>query len=558
MTKKLPFAIGADPEFTYVNNNVRYSALDIMTNFHKDKNPFVEQGGKIMGYHIGEAGTIGWDGHDSSGEVRPKESTDPRKVTENMRILLKAAHDCMPTAEMKTTSLWMSIGGHIHLEARDYDEKTPKMQKIIQRALASLAIPLLANENPINSEIRREKGNGYGDILDARTNGITYEFRPLTAEWITTPEICNATLAYLAVCWNEIYNHPERIESFAEIIAKTDEQIRAIQEIVIDEYGALTEGLINRIKKHVRKFELYEQYKTECEYIFDIKRVKTAKEKVDFDIVRGWNFENTKETNFTPSIKQLTNKKETAKKLKNLNLDLINAYLQIYWTNERNMEKVARQIGDTTIAWNWALKNRYYLMPLPKGVPEPIMMTGKQEYLHGIEMIKTTGDYEKVKAIMKNGMELFAGKDNFKRTYVNLVEGKTETDEQKSVIIGIPYATREEKGDIKQIIELIHKHEAGKLKKRYLESPKDMNLERDHAVFKEGLLIEAIRQAEIPQPKTPETKRATNSDKAEQIINNRNIPQTNGITTDIMFADETDALTQETIETTLTEELPQF
>lgn len=544
---KLPFAIGADPEFTYINNNVRYSALDIMSEFHKNKKPFVEQGGRTMGYYIEKAGTIGWDGHDSSGEVRPKEDTDPQKVTDNMRILLKAAHDCMPTAEMKTTSVWMSIGGHIHLEAKEYGDKTPKMQKVLQRALASLAIPLFANENPINAEIRREKGAGYGDILDARANGITYEFRPLTAEWITTPEICNATLAYLAVCWNEIYHHPERIESFAEIIAKTDEQIRAIQEIVIDEYGAMTEGLINRIKKHVRQFELYEQFKTECEYIFDIKRVRAAKEKVDYDIVKGWNFEKTKETNFVPSIKQLTNDKETTKRLKNLNLDKINDYIQIYWTKDRNMEKVARAIGDTTIAWNWALNHRYYLIALPKGIPDAIMINGKNEYLHGTEMIKTEGDYNKVKQIMESALQHFAGKEDFKRTYVNLKEGKTETDEHKSIILGITYTARETPEGLKALIELIHKNESGKLKKKCLESPKDLNLPKEHELYKEGLIVVAMKEAEEPpKEKQPQQKEAKNVARAQQIIQEREIPTINGLTVENMFIDELNALEAET------------
>lgn len=546
MTKELPFAIGADPEFTYVNNNARYSAYDIISTFHKDKKEFKEQGGRVMGYHIEKAGTIGWDGHDSSGEIRPTQATTPQEVTENIRALLKAAHECMPAAEMKTTSLWMSIGGHIHLEAKEYLEKNTKTQKIIQRALSSLAIPLIANENPINIEIRREKGNGYGDILDARANGVTYEFRPLTAEWITTPEICNATLAYLAVCWNEIYYHTDRIESFSEIIAKTDQQIRAIHEIVIDEYGALTEGLINKIKTHVRKFELYEQYKTECEYIFDSKRIKTAKEKVDFDIVRGWNFENTKKNNYVPSIKNLTNEKSTTKKLQNINLDPINSYLQIYWNKERNMEKVVRKIGDTTIAWNWTLKNRYYFTPLPKGIPEPIIVNGKNEYLYGTEMIKTKGDYKIVKELMTQALLSFEGKDEFRRTYIDLKKGKTETDENRSIIIGIPYKTRENNEGFQRIIELMHDNETQKLESKYLEGEEDLNLSETDPNHKRGLIVEAIEKAQtqIKKPR-PQPKTQTNATHAQMIIEERAVEAAITTTQERLFVDEALALTTE-------------
>ena len=510
---KLPFKIGADPEFSFVNNNTRYSAYEIISRFCKDRKEF-RTDGRTMGYQINEAGTLGWDGHAPSGEIRPKENSDPKEVTKNIGELLREAHKCMPQAEIKTTSLWMSIGGHIHLEAKEYANKSQKHQKLLQRALASLALPLLANENPINVEIRREKGTGYGDILDARVNGITYEFRPLTAEWITTPEICNATLAYLGVVWNEIYNHPERIEQIAEIIAKTDQQARALQVIIVDEYGALSEGLINRIKKHVRTFELYEQFKNECELIFDTKRVKALKEKVDFDAVKGWKFKNDK-TQTMPKIKDILDEKQTKERLKNINLDEIMNYLQIFWANERNMEKVARKIGDTAIAWNWSMEHRYFLTSLPKGIPSPIAINGKGEFLTGTEMIKTKADHEVIKQLMQTAKHQFEQREEFKRTCINLKEGKTETDEHRSIVIGVPYKTREENEGIEEILTMIYKNELKAIKPSLLENVKDLDLPIEHAEYKEGFIITMIKQNEntekppegMTTQTTPETER---------------------------------------------------
>lgn len=541
----LPLKIGADPEFTYVSNNARYSAHEIITRFCKDRKPFIADG-RTMGYKIDEAGTLGWDGHESSGEIRPKESNDPQEVTKNIGILLKEAHKCLPTAEIKTTSIWMSIGGHIHLEARDYNQKSEKHQKILQRALASLAIPLLANENPINVEIRNEKGNGYGDILDARTNGVTYEFRPLTAEWITTPEICNATLAYMGVIWNEIYNHPERIENFAEIIAKTDQQMRSLQEIVIDEYGALTDGLINRIKKHVRKFELYEQFKTECELIFNTKKVRAMKEKVDFDLVKGWKFQETKSKNFIPKIKDITNGKTTTERLKNVNLSQLNQYVQIFWSQDRNMEKVARTIGDTAVAWEWNLSNRYFLIPLPKGIPSPIMMNGKDEFLAGTEMVATQADHAEIKKIMQNGKALFSRNEEFKRTSINLKSGKSETDEDKSIILGITYSMRESNEGAKELLTLIHKNETGKLVPKELENAKDMDLPITHAIYKEGFLIVSMKTTEdkIIQAQ-PKTQQAENQRNAQETIADREIPTV--ITQQRVAMDEAFALIEDAV-----------
>lgn len=517
----MPFKIGADPEFTYVNNNTRYSAREIISQFCKNKPKFITEG-REMGYIIDEAGTLGWDGHEASGEIRPKENSDPQKVTDNIRTLLLEAHKCMPAAEMKTTSIWMSIGGHIHLEARDYRDRSSQQQKVIQRALASLALPLLANENPINVEIRKEKGLGYGDILDARVNGITYEFRPLTAEWITTPEICNATLAYLGVIWNEIYNHPEKIEAFAEIIAKSDQQIRALQEIMIDEYGALSDGLINRIKGYVRKFELYEQYKAECELIFDKRKVKQMKEKVEFDIVRGWKFNEAQKFSF-PKIKEIMDEKLTQEKLKDLDMGGVNDYLQIFWAQERNMEKVARRIGDTAIAWNWTLRHRYFMFPLEKGIPSTIMINGKNEFMAGKEMIKTQGDYAKMQEIKNNANALFARKEEFKRTSINLSTGKTETDEHKSIMIGIPYSAREEVGGVEEILAMIYKNETRQLKPSILENIKDLNLPETHPEFKEGYLMEKTKPEKTPRKRAPKPLDTENINDAVRIATNRTI-----------------------------------
>lgn len=541
---KLPFKIGADPEFTFVSNNIRYSAHELISKFCKGKKEFVADD-KILGYVIDEAGTLGWDGHDSSGEIRPKENSDPREVTKNIGILLQEAYKCMPTAEIKTTSLWMSIGGHIHLEAKDYLKRNQKTQKILQRALASLALPLLANENPINVEIRREQGAGYGDILDARVNGVTYEFRPLTAEWITTPEICNATLAYLGVIWNELYNHPERIEEFAEIIAKTDQQIRALQEITIDEYGALTEGLINRIKKHVRKFELYEEFKTECEFIFDIKKIKEIKEKIDFNIVKGWKFKEINEKTQMPSIKEIVNQKTTQEKLKNINMDDVMNYIQIFWTQERNMEKVARKIGDTVIAWKWNLSNRYFLMSLPKGIPSIVMMNGKKEFLTGTEMIKTQADHQKLKQLMFGSLEGFQERNEFQRTSINLKNGKAETDEQKSIIIGIPYQTREEDIGIENILKLIHKNETKKLSHSMLDHVKDMDLPTQHPEFGEGLIVTAIIKANEEKHTTPTEYEANNIVTAQRAGANRIVENTQTLNQEELTQAEITAMEEE-------------
>lgn len=510
--KELKFKVGADPEFTYVSNNIRYSALEVMTKFCKLPEKF-HTGGREMGYMVENAGSIGWDGHNASGEIRPKESNKIEEIVNNMEKLFAEAHKCMPIAEMKTTSQWMAIGGHIHLESTKFDNKNPTTKKIIQRALASLAIPVFANENPINVEIRTEKGTGYGDILDARTNGITYEFRPLTAEWTTTKEIARATLAYMAVIWNEITERPEEIAKYAEIIAKTDKQARAMQSLIVDEYDAITEGLISKIKGHVRKFELYPDFKDECELIFNSKKVKAIKEKIDFDIVKGWGLQ--KEEENTPSIKEIINDKKTQEKLASINLDEIIEYQQIEWKSDRNMEKVARKIGDTMLAWNWQMNNRYYFYALPKGIDEPIITNGKDEFIKGEEIIKTKTDYYTIKNIIKDAKSHFEVNTQFKRKIVNLKTGQIETDEEKSILIGVPYKTKEKDEGMNELFEIIYRIEKNKIKRKIIENENDFDTDIE---AKEGTTTIKVQETKKQKTHKETNSHLENDLKLEKII----------------------------------------
>ena len=476
----LPFTIGSDPEFTFVSAGRRFNAREV---FQKLMVPARETA--IKGYRDSAHGDYGWDGADATAEIRPLPSNDPEIATRHIGALLKNCYDLLPTAELKTVSLWASIGGHIHFDIERYTHLSETQKRAVNRGLASFALPLVCGENPLNGKIR--KAGGYGQMMDFRSGDHgTYEFRPLTAEWITTPETCHATLAYLGVVWNELVHHPERVNDFMDIIAKDDAQAIALQELAFDEYGLFTKAINEAIAKHVKSMELYPAFKKQCDLALNPGAMRALKEAVNWDAAKGWKFSGPK--THLPKKTDLTNTKKTLKAIEGLDLSKVMNYTQIFWTNDRNMESFARKVGDSAIAWKWSLENRYYLFALPKGIPSPIVFNGRDEVFQGSELVKTTGDLEKFRNITETAKTSLSGHYGYRTKTLDLKTGNTVYDDDKSLVIGVPEMMAIA-GDTKQILTIMHDLEAGKAKKEVMEYSKDSQLLDRDPVHGDGLLL---------------------------------------------------------------------
>ena len=88
--------------------------------------------------------------------------------------------------------------------------------------------------------------------------------------------------------------------------------------MAISDYIGITESLFNRIKKAVRTFATYNDYKDQIEYILNPKKVMEDKKKANYDMTIGWNL---KAPVKAPTVKQLLSDKAFAKAASGINLD---------------------------------------------------------------------------------------------------------------------------------------------------------------------------------------------------------------------------------------------
>ena len=490
----LPLRIGSDPEFVIVANGLKLPATKVLETHLKGW----DGAKKIVQNH----GILGRD-HNEIAEIRPTPEYDPLEHAKHIGKLLETCHNAIPLAELKTVSLWAPIGGHVHLETPgNFSSLSARTQKIIHQAMMSFTLPLFVGENHINARIRIEKG-GYGKIEDVRIEQkdgtYTWEFRPLTAEWITSKETTEATLAYLGVIWNQFVNNPDEIKKYKNVIVRNVEQAKAFQLLAIDEFQTLLLPLIKQIKKHVQTFDYYNAFKEQCDLALNPKEMLAIKEKYNWNIVEGWKF--SKEKSKIPSKRNLNNDKHSNKRIEKINLDLMKTYQQIFWSNDRNVEKVARAIGDRAIAWNWNLSNRYFFFALPKEATNPVAITGNDDWITGQEMVKTKTDADILTKLVKTAKLSFCNSPAFEMKTVNLKNGKAEKDTKHSILIGVPYNNRES-GEYKKIMGIIHDLETNKIKDT-TESLKDFTLPDEDPTHGAGLLVPKTENITPPTQTIP-------------------------------------------------------
>lgn len=433
-----PFKLGADPEFVVTMNGRKLSAPKMFNEYLKDYD------GSTV---ILPEGQIGKD-HNEIAELRPSPSKDPAVVAKNLKTLIARVHRDLPWAELTTTSLWCPLGGHIHLErtGTPFTEKTQAHMRAIFTAMSGLSLPLLMGESAVNQKLRAS--GGYGSILDFRTDhSNTVEFRPLTAEWLTNERLTKATLSYMGVVWEELVYHTERIREFKGFLPRNEDQLKAIQTLAMDDYKVLTSGLLLKIKKLVRSFSRYEDFKEDIEYIFDVQAVSKEKEAVNYEMARGWGVR-TETKRKIPTKTSLLKKDEIAKKIQDVSIENLRNYLNVFTlsSTERSqtvgIEAIIDEIGKVAIAHDWKMNNRFFLFGLPKGIPGIIASDSEKNIIKGTELIKSTRDAKIVDTIFGEAVEAFKQNPAFAMKSISLKTGKSISSSSHSIIVGIPYEDR--------------------------------------------------------------------------------------------------------------------
>ena len=449
--KDFPFKIGADPEFNLMIQDKKVTAEtaieEVMSSMETDPN-----GG---GYKIGNAGTIGWDGNNSTGEIRPTPAFSPQKLTTNIGLLFASFTNKTQLFDLSTMSYEGSVGGHIHFELpKAINQNTVKMRELHKR-MCAFYLPLMIGEDKINLKIRMKES--YGLLHDYRVNQMgnknTYEFRVPSAEWLTTAKITYSTLAYLTVVFHEALNNPKSFKNL-DYIHTTEKQGQALQQLALSDYTFLSKMVLQKARQTIKKFEYYKAYKQQIEYILKPHLVLKDKKRANNNIAQGWNLIKYR----TPSKKDLFNKKLLQDRTKKIDLDLMTDMIYLPYNNDAKIENFIRDIKHRIIAYNWKFHNLYYFFGLKKGIEDFFVMDKDLNPLYGFErQCKNLSDVDSIKETFYRMTKKFDKEIN-----------KTTTDNPKrQIMIGIPYSMRID-GDSKKLIELIFNIEKNFIKSNSL------------------------------------------------------------------------------------------
>lgn len=507
MNKPFTYKIGADPEFIITCGIKMASADRTIPLLVKNNKDCVR---KDMGYEIGKHGNIGWDGSSSTGEIRPAPSNQIDEIVNNIHKLFAATTKNINIFEMSTLSMRKPVGGHIHLELPEKMIGDKTIEGKISKALGSFYLPLLMGENIISLNMRY-KGNSYGSICDYRCeNNKTIEYRCPSAEWITTPKVAKATLAYFGVVYNEIIKDPGAFcKKYKDVMWRTKEQADAIQSLILTGSGGMIKQLFNQINKHVKTFELYNEYKNEIKFITTPSAVIAEKKKNNYNIIKGWGLQGK-----TPSKRELVNQKRLDDKVKDINLEDLNELVPINHNGDYNTETFANEIKKRIIALNWNPNKKYFLFGLRKGIKDYLIFDKEGQIYTGKQLIKTAEDAKMIN-------ELFWKMDSKFRAESTAEKNNTLS---KYIIVGIPYEDRQ-CNNFKKFIKTIIDIDTDKIKGEKIKGEKlaktlvGQNKEQITRTISEDLLNEPINPDSIMENnETAERSEALTTERIDRIL----------------------------------------
>lgn len=463
MSKTFRFTLGADPEFQLIFGKKRADAKRTMEkllpkNMQYDGN----SGYKVIGEK--DHGNIGWDGHSSTGEIRPMYSNDPAEVVANLKALFKAAHEGMPFLDFSTLSFFAPSGGHIHFSLNGSMGSTAV--SALTKKLSSFYLPIVLSEHKLNLQARIR--DGYGKINDVRVEpkGSTYtlEYRSPSAEWITTEKIAYATLCYLGVVFHEATVNSKKFAKYSDIVYKTDKQGEALHMLAIADYGALTEMIFSRVKRHIKEFELYSEFKKEIDYILNPAKVYADKEAAGFNIVKGWGLADRKQA----GLNDLLSDKKCAERAEKVDLDDMTEVSMMPYNNDANVNVFANALAGRSALFGWRPDKTYFLFGLRKGIGQYIVRSLQgNEWYKGQELVTTIGDLQAADRlhgkIADKCYERGIGNQN--DNVLDPTNGKVSAKDSV-ILVGIPYELRQgnlgnQSKEVKEFIKLIWEIDKG-------------------------------------------------------------------------------------------------
>ncbi len=452
--KLLPFKVGADPEFAGFANqtSISFSSL-VPSTFGK------KYGDTIKIPKVGQVGTEG-----SSLELRPVATNSPTEMADNMGRMFKELLAANPWLTISPLTISAPIGGHIHLEipTRFTNPPTdPKIQKA-KRILMTYLLPILAAEH-LESAYARFNGAASGvygklddfriEMKDPANSTYTLEIRSITPEWAISHKLTEATFAYIGTVWNEILNDKLDIKTNKALI-KNGSQSEIIQKSVFMDYTFLTDAIINEIKNHITTFELYPEFKEQCDFILDKKAVLAEKAAAGWNINGGWLPKEEK----TLTKENILDEKNVVDLLKQANIEGKDSEYRVSYWKDVNAVIFKNALVERIMVLKWQLKYNYAIYGLKKNdtrnkiLATTLTPSGVMVYSHPDNI-----NHEDVRSITERKTEQakVVKRDEGYLPLDPLTGEVYGTDTQKStILIGIPYATRIEK-DTKDFLSII-------------------------------------------------------------------------------------------------------
>lgn len=460
MSQEFPFSIGADPEFNLILQNRKVDAqqtMKIALNGKKQLKPV------NMGFQVENHGDFGWDGNAATAEIRPKPAKTPQAVVAHLKGILKAVGGHLRLFDISTLSEFGPIGGHLHFEVPKGEDWSDEKRLTLHRKMASFYLPLLLTENKISLNLRLRQG--YGSLKDNRVEqrftypdgavGYTYEFRCPSAEWMTTPKLATATIAYLAVIYHEILHRPRTFAKCRDVLYKNDKQGDALQTLAILEFDLLTKQMMKRIKGYLQHFEMYPHYRQEIDYLFQPKKVLQDKMAAQYNLNLGWGLTDKQRAPKKKDI--LASKKKFRQVAAGQNLDEIKKVMNIQANEDTNVPLFVETLKDRIAAFNWRLKNNYYVFGVRKGLDAIVARNLQGDFLAGYQLVKTACDLSSLANLfdrMEEKFQLYDSRWRLAATLLDFRTGKTKNLLTTAILIGLPYDLRV-KENVKPFLELI-------------------------------------------------------------------------------------------------------
>lgn len=435
---ELKLKVGADPEYSVLWNGQKVAANEVIRKlFAGDP--------RLSGHTLKtDGGELGCDGCAETGELRPIPSLDPLVTAGNVGKCLKEFLVKGQAFDLTTLSLWAPIGGHIHLELPPEAQESSIQDW--HRNLMSFYLPIMLGEEKASVKIRFAR---YGKITDyhgPEGSRRTLEVRCPSAEWITTQKLAEATLAYMGVVWHEVIHNEKKLPK--ALILKSIQQETALQDMAVNGFELATDGIMKEIAKAVRKFEMYEPFKEQIEYILKPNKILEDKRTVNYSIAEGWGFQK--------SSRNLTKRLFLSAQKEAPSID--GATFDIFHNDDMRTGFFAEELRKK-VASGTKLNHPYYIFGLKKGI-KGMLVFGDEKYYQAPEYA-TSDDVDAIRRTVGK-MRDKAAQYEKEKLAIDFKRGRVLKQSNRCILIGVPFDQRE-KNDLKPFLEAVWQFEKSNL-----------------------------------------------------------------------------------------------